>query len=719
MSEVAGAVRHPLLLDDDWRAITSDERLALIFHEPDLDDGDWTPLTLPSSWRAEAAFAESDGPVLYRRRVPCFELGDEERAWLVAGRVFSEADVWWNGHYLGDVDGYFAEHAFELDPILLDGPEHTLAIEVRHRRSDEIDGKQSIVGTFDDPRVVDPRGNPGGIWIAPRIERTGPLRLSWVRVRCNEASPAVAVLTVTATIDSLTRCTALLSTSVAGTEHSFSQPLTIGENRVEWLVSVPDPELWWPRGLGDPHLVDVQIDVAENDSSVVSDRRRLRTGIRAVEMKNWTLRINGERMFAKGVNLAPTGLDLASITPEDAELDLRLALDAGFDLVRLRGHIAHPGLYDAADRLGLLIWQDFPLWRGYSKRVRRRAVRLVNDAVNQLAHHPSVVVWCAHDTPTPDGIDDPATPRPRYGGARAALGQQLPTWNKSVLDRSVKHTIDKYDGTRPVVAHSGQWPHPPQLDGTDTHLWFGWRWGEGRDLEKLAARMPRAVRWVSEFGAASVPDSAQFCEPDRWPLLDFDRLAVDHGYERYNFEAHQSPADFATFDEWRIATQRYQAQIVRRQIEVLRRLKYRPTGGFCLDHLVDSWPAISTSLVDHEREPKLAYDAAFEALAPVIVVADRLPTAIRPGQALAFDVHVVNDHRHEVAATVAAELRWPSAAGTPTRHRWAWQGVVEADSVARVGTISWVAPGVAGPVTLILALTGDADATNRYDTEIA
>jgi beta-mannosidase len=719
MPEAADDPRRPLLLDHAWRATTSHDQLGLTFHEPDLDDTEWTPVELPSTWQTVPDFASSNGPILYRRSVPRFELGDDDRAWLVAGRVFSEADVWWNGHYLGDVEGYFAEHSFELDPILLDAPEHTLAIEVRHHPSESIDGKNSIVGCFDDPRAVDPVGNPGGIWTAPRIERTGPLRLSWVRVRCEEASPAVAVLAVTATIDSLVRCSARLSTAVAGTDHAFEQPLTIGENRVEWLVSVPEPQLWWPRGMGDPNLVDVTVEVAESDSPEISDCRRLRTGIRAVEMKNWALRINGEQMFTKGVNLTPPGIDLASFTPQDAENDLRLAADAGFDLVRLRGHIGHPALYDAADRLGMLVWQDFPLWRGYSNRVRKRAVRLVNDAVNQLAHHPSVVVWCAHDTPTPDGIDDPNAPRPRFGGLRAALGQQLPTWNRSVLDRSVKHTIDKYDGTRPVIAHSGQWPHPPQLDGTDTHLWFGWRWGEGRDLEKLAARMPRAIRWVSEFGAGSVPDSAEFCEPERWPLLDFDRLTTDHGYERHNFEAHQHPVDFASFAEWREATQRYQAQIVRRQIEVLRRLKYRPTGGFCVDHLVDSWPAISSSLVDHARVPKLAYDAATEALAPVIVVADRLPTAIRPGQALAFDVHVVNDRREKVAATVAAELRWPAADGRVTRHHWAWQGVVDPDGVARIGTISWVAPDVAGPVTLILVLTGDADATNRYDTEIA
>ena len=43
-----------------------------------------------------------------------------------------------------------------------------------------------------------------------------------------------------------------------------------------------------------------------------------------------------------------------------------------------------------------------------------------------------------------------------------------------MLDRSVKRALEQADGTRPVIAHSGVLPHPPQLDGTDSHLYFGW-----------------------------------------------------------------------------------------------------------------------------------------------------------------------------------------------------------------------------------------------------
>ena len=44
--------------------------------------------------------------------------------------------------------------------------------------------------------------------------------------------------------------------------------------------------------------------------------------------------------------------------------------DANLDLVRVHAHVARPELYDAADELGLLVWQDLPLQWGYARGVR-------------------------------------------------------------------------------------------------------------------------------------------------------------------------------------------------------------------------------------------------------------------------------------------------------------------------------------------------------------
>ena len=220
------------------------------------------------------------------------------------------------------------------------------------------------------------------------------------------------------------------------------------------------------------------------------------------------------------------------------------------------------------------------------------------------------------------------------------------------------------------------------------------------------------VRFVGEFGAQAVPDAAAFCEPEHWPALDWDRLVRHHGMGKAVFDERVPPAAFGTFDEWRAATQLYQATLVKHHVETLRRLKYRPTAGFCVFLLADAHPAVSWSLLDHERNAKLAYQALVDACRPVIVVADRLPATVAPGDALALDVHVVSDvHQPLEDLDVKATLHWPGGS-----HTWRWGGSIATDACERVGTVSFVVPEATGDLVLDLELSGPDDlvATNRY-----
>ena len=85
--------------------------------------------------------------------------------------------------------------------------------------------------------------------------------------------------------------------------------------------------------------------------------------------------------------------------------------------------------------------------------------------------------------------------------------------------------------------------------------------------------------------------------------------------------------------------------MIKHHIETLRRLKYRPTGGFCQFAFADAHPAVTWSVLDHDRVPKRGYETLAAACAPVIVVADRPDAVYAPGDDLALDVHVVSDLR--------------------------------------------------------------------------
>ena len=148
-----------------------------------------------------------------------------------------------------------------------------------------------------------------------------------------------------------------------------------------------------------------------------------------------------------------------------------------------------------------------------------------------------------------------------------------------------------------------------------------------------------------------------------------------------------------------------------------------PTGGFVQFQFADSAPRVSWSVLDHERRPKLGLGALALACAPVIVVADRLPAAVRPGDAFALDVHVVSDLRRPLAdLTCSATLSWPGGA-----HRWRFAGSVPPDACARIGTLQIELPTdvVAGGDELVLDLEvrgtdlpGGA-VTNRDSTTVA
>lgn len=711
-------------LADGWRAAVADDHLRRVYAEPGFDDSGWASLSVPGHWRSAPGFGASDGPLLHRCRFDAPAPGPGRRAWLTFDGLFYQGDVWLDGGYLGDTEGYFIPHTFEVTDALGDRSEHALAVEVTCTPQHGSSTKRNITGVFQHWDCLDPTWNPGGIWRPVRLTETGPVRIARLRVLCVEANAERAVLALQAVLDSDGARRVRLRTEVGALDHEADQPLATGTNEVNWTVTVERPALWWPRALGGAVLHEVRVAVVLTDDDgpgepaggphagaggdqpgLVSDERRLRTGLRSVRMRRWVASVNGERLFLKGANLGPTRMALGEATPADLRHDVDLAVEAGLDMLRLHAHVTRPDLYEAADEQGLLLWQDMPLQWGYARGIRKEATRQARAMVDLLGHHPSIAVWCGHNEPmSMDGADQVTTSLSNTVtfAARMAAEQQLPTWNKSVLDAAIKRALHKADPSRPVVAHSGVTPHLPQLDGTDSHLYFGWYMGDERDLPAFARAVPRMVRFVTEFGAQAVPSGqgAAFAEPERWPDLDWEKLEARHCLQKPVFDKRVPPDGYATFAGWRDATQRYQATLIRRHIEELRRLKYRPTGGFAQFLFADGHPGITWSVLDHERRPKLGFEALRAACQPVIVVADRLPAKVRAGDPLALDVHVVSDLRLAIDdARVTATLSWPGG-----RHTWRWGGTIDADACVRVGTVQAVVPDLGPDATGVLAL---------------
>ena len=101
-------------LSGTWRAAVADEALRRSFADRDGADDAWEDVPVPGHWRSVPAFAGSDGPLLYRRRFDADAPAPGERAWLVLDGLFYPGDVWLDGAYLGDTEGYFIRHTFEV-----------------------------------------------------------------------------------------------------------------------------------------------------------------------------------------------------------------------------------------------------------------------------------------------------------------------------------------------------------------------------------------------------------------------------------------------------------------------------------------------------------------------------------------------------------------------------------------------------------------------------
>jgi beta-mannosidase len=704
-----------VVLDGTWLAAVGDEDRRRAYPEPDYDDRTWDAIEVPGHWRSNPAFAATDGPLLHRRRFAgpgtfgpgadhVDEADEPRRSWLVLDGIFYTSDVWLDGAYLGDTEGYFFPHTFEITDALAAQSEHVLALEVSCRPEADKAAKRNLTGVFQHGDLLDQDWNPGGIWRPVRIEQTGPVRIRHFRAVCRDANDASATIALRAVLDTIASRTVELVTTIGGVEHRRSQPLASGENRVEWTVTVAQPELWWPHALGDPTRYDLRVEV-QTDGALLSDERACRIGLRSIELRDWIAHVNGERLFLKGSNLGPTRMALADATPADLRRDVELAKAADLDFLRVHAHVSRPELYEAADDTGMLLWQDMPLQRRYQRSIRAQARRQARELVDLLGHHPSVIVWCGHNEPV--AVDmRPATmtdPRRRAGiVARAVAAQVLPTWNKSVLDRSIRRVLESTDGSRPVVAHSGVLPHPPRFDGTDTHTHFGWYYGDEADLARAMRAWPRLARFVTEFGAQAVPEDASFLEPERWPDLDWDRAERNHALQKPFMDRYVAPAEHATFDEWRLATQTYQARLIRHHVEALRRIKYAPCGGFAQFAFADGFASVTWSVLGHDRQPKLGYQALADACAPVLLVTDPLPLTAHPGERVVTDVHVINDLR--IALDDMLLSVYLSYGEEGRQHVRTWNGSAPADSCIRVGRLDLLVPAAKGELVIELEL---------------
>lgn len=360
-----------------------------------------------------------------------------------------------------------------------------------------------------------------------------------------------------------------------------------GRHLIEHTISLPDPARWWPRELGEQNRYTIRGKLGDSEESVT-------TGVCDVEYDGSSLRVNGERVPIRGINLLG-----------GTEADIERARELNATVVRAHASVLPEACYERCDTEGLVVWQDMPLTGPGGFRVERGQA-----VADRLAHrqrrHPSVGVYTVHDDPVApfdDGLGS---------GIIARLRLRYRAWRASYDATATEQVAAALPDDTPVVPVVG----PPGIAPDAGSYYPGWDYGDIADIERVLARYPVDV--VAEFGAGSLGG------PDDTDVSGIDR------------SKHARHAE--TYEE----SQAYQARLLGRQLE---RLRIEDVGGLAMALRDIDQSGMGVYTRDGEQKP--AADAVSQALQPLqAFLAD--PT---PGDS---DVVVVNDLPKAFDATV----RW-------------------------------------------------------------
>ncbi|WP_273792414.1 glycosyl hydrolase 2 galactose-binding domain-containing protein [Brucella anthropi] len=170
----------------------------------------------------------------------------------------------------------------------------------------------------------------------------------------------------------------------------------------QWItkLTLTNVEPWWPHTHGNPTLYNVEL-------SIDGERRLLgRTGFRNIAVdrgpdgKSFALRINGEKVFSRGAVWSSADIVRLPGARADYEPWLKLAQEAGMNMLRLSGITAYEtsDFYAICDELGIMVWQDF-MFANFDYPVKDEAfVAKVQAEASQLlaavGYAPSLTILC-------------------------------------------------------------------------------------------------------------------------------------------------------------------------------------------------------------------------------------------------------------------------------------------------------------------------------------
>lgn len=599
-------------------------------------------------WVAEADWE------YYRNFVVPDDLFDEDRVFLVFDGLDTLAKVALNGVELGQTNNMFRQYRWEVTKLLKKGDNKLLIYfsspvqYVRERQKmNPLPGVSQAIEGGPYLRKAPcqwgwdwgPQLPPIGIWKELRLEGYSRARLQDVFLRQSHQSDGVNI-SAECKIDQWGNDPLTLRiqvTSPKGEVLHAESAASMGKV----VLTVKNPELWFPNGYGEQPLYQVQVSVCQGEQ--VLDGKEFKLGLRTLELRrqpdewgeSFTFVVNGIPIFAKGSNWIPADSFPTRISDEHLDWLLHSAAVTHQNMLRVwgGGFYEEDRFYDLCDRYGILVWQDmifscsvYPL--DDSEFLENVRVEIAEN-VARLRHHACLALWCGNNE-MEMGWEywGWMTKAPAYRDAYDRFFHRiLPDWLKE-LDPDHKYWPSSPSSETPFKNSNGQ-------ERGDAHYWDVWH---GR--KPFTAYRDQFPRFMSEFGFQSLPPLETiktYATEEDWNMTSYIMEWHQRSYSGNGLmisqmtDSFRMPKDFPSLVYLSMVLQ---AEGIRYGVEHWRRNKHRVSGTLYWQ-LNDCWQVASWSSLDYFGRWKALHYAARRFYAPVLLsIEDRADR---------MDVYVTSD----------------------------------------------------------------------------
>ncbi|TYP76724.1 beta-galactosidase [Paenibacillus methanolicus] len=307
--------------------------------------------------------------------------------------VMSAAEVYVNGHCVGEHHGGYTSFSFEISPWVVIGEPNVIAVRVDSTCRPDIPPEGRLV----DYMLF------GGMYRNVRLILTSAVYIEWASYAWNEVTSQEAWMEGAFRIRNLGEArTLILQTSLLDSEGDVVEEVAVpiaaevGVSEVRQMaLKVNNPHLW---DLDDPYLYAVRTTLRDmGEESVDYDDLTTRVGIRCAEFrKDGKFYLNGQPLKLRGLNRHQMFPYLGGAMCErgqrkDADI---LKEELGLNFVRSSHYPADPSFLDRCDEIGLLVFEELPGWQyiGDAEWQNKALVQL-EEMIVRDRNHPSIFLW--------------------------------------------------------------------------------------------------------------------------------------------------------------------------------------------------------------------------------------------------------------------------------------------------------------------------------------